>query len=182
VVDLVQRVKILTLFNVYFTKIHFFLFFQTMASFSEMIHKSKQRDEAKIGIYCHRCYALSTYKEELLCPFKVHKIIIPLKNFKCESRLMQIHNHLVEKPWRILTQYVHVSKHSPYITIHLVSSIHRRIAPNEELCHLTFVHPEEALYDLKGKFFQNIFITLENIYILNLKSYLKIYYFIFRRR
>lgn len=121
-------------------------------SLLDMISAGKKRNENSIGMYCHKCYTLTTTKEENLLPYKVHKIVIPIKNFDCDPRLLQIHNHLVTKPWRCLTQYVYLTKNTPYASLYVVSSIHRKLAPHEEICHWTFCQPEEALHDLKGKY------------------------------
>jgi hypothetical protein len=116
-----------------------------------MIEKAKKRKDSKIGMLCNKCYTISTLKEEILRPYKVHKIVIHIENFKSDGRLMQVMNHLCERPWRVLTQYVYISKTNPYISLDLVCPIHRRLAPNEDICHISFIQPEEALHDLKGK-------------------------------
>jgi hypothetical protein len=121
-------------------------------SINDMIKHSKERIETKIGAFCHKCYTLLAPKEELLHPYKVHKIIVPIKKFNTDSRLIQIHNHLVEKPWRILTQYAYISRQTPYISLYLISPIHRKLSQYDEICHMTFVQPEEVLHDLKGKY------------------------------
>jgi hypothetical protein len=123
-----------------------------MTTLFQLIEKSRHRDEAQIGIYCQKCYTVSSTKDEYLRPFTVLKLIIPIIGFKHEPRLMRVHNHLCSKPWRVLTQYVYITKHTPYVTLLLVSPIKRRILPNEEICHLSFSMPEEALYDIKGKY------------------------------
>lgn len=128
------------------------IIFQKMTkSIHDMIQNSKQRAESTIEQLCQRCYSLTTTKEEILRPYKVHKIMIPFQNFNTDPRLLQISNHLVEKPWRVLTQYVYITKATPYVSIYLVSPIYRRLGPYEEICHLTFIQPEEALCDLRGK-------------------------------
>jgi len=136
-------------------------------SINDMIHQSKQRTETSIGTFCHKCLSLSTDKEEFLRPYKVHKIMIPLLNFKTDSRLFQVFNHLVEKPWRVITTYIFINKQFPYISIYLISPIYRRMAPQEEICHLMFINPEEMLYDLKGTpLLLYSFIVVSNNYLI----------------
>ena len=81
-------------------------------SITTMIHNAKHRDENKINEYCHKCLTLLTPREEYLRPFKVHKLMIPILDFNSESRLMKVSNHLVEKPWRVLTQYIFIRNYS----------------------------------------------------------------------
>jgi hypothetical protein len=123
-----------------------------MLSITDLIQKSIQRKEPNERMLCHNCYSLVATKDEILRPFKVHRIMVSIENFQSDPRLLKIHNHVVEKPWRILTQYVNITKQTPYISLLLVSAINRRIVPNEEICHVSFIQPEEALYDLKGKY------------------------------
>jgi len=80
----------------------------------------------------------------------VIEITIPIVGLNTEPRLFQVFNHLVEKPWRVLTKFIYLTRHSTYISIYLVCPIQRTLKAGEEICHVAFVQPEEALFDIKG--------------------------------
>ena len=124
--------------------------FQKM-SIIELIKASKDRDCDHIGSLCRKCYTLSAVKEQFLRPLTVHRITIPIVGFTSDPRLLQVHNHLCERPWRVLNSYLYICRQTVSITLHIVSSIQRTLGEGEPICHVSFVQPEEALYDLKGK-------------------------------
>lgn len=143
-------------------------------SIKTLIETAKARDPTKIGALCQRCYTLVAQKEQIINPMTVVKLNIPIVGFNTDPRLMAIHNHLCARPWRILNKFVLVHKHSPSVSILLVSSIKRKLRAGEPLCHVSFIQPEEALYDIKGKL--NIYLTTLKIFFI---EHIFIYIFLF---
>lgn len=137
-------------------------------SLKEMIFEAKQRDESKILAYCHKCLSLSTTKEEFLYPYKLHKIHIPVKNFTGDTKLIKIHNHILDQPYRIINQYVCLTKNHPYISLYIISSKFRKLAPHEEFCHMSFCQPEEAFVDVKGKYISALNKYFKQIFLLKI--------------
>jgi len=123
--------------------------FRTM-SIIELIKSSKSRRPHQIGDFCRRCYTLSATHKYILHPMTVIEITIPIVGLNTEPRLFQVFNHLVEKPWRVLNKFIYLTRHSTYISIYLVCPIQRTLKAGEEICHVAFVQPEEALFDIKG--------------------------------
>jgi len=122
----------------------------------ELIQSAKARqlnnNNNDIGEFCHRCFTLLALKDQSLRRMAVTKIIIPLSGFKSEPRLVQIFNHICDKPWRVITSYAYITKHSAYISLYLVCPIKRTLKTGEPICHISFVQPEEVIVDLKCQY------------------------------
>lgn len=120
---------------------------------NELIRSAVSQDHTQIGTYCHRCYPVLNSRDVVhLRPMTVTKIVIPITGFNSEPRLLQIDNHLCDKPWRVLNRFIYLTKQTSSISIYLISPINRKIKIGENICHVRFIQPEEALYDIKGNF------------------------------
>ncbi len=136
-------------------------------SFQQMFETAKARNKNHIGELCKKCLDITSPKDHFLEPMCVHVISIPIVGFNTLARLLRIQNHCCEKPWRVLTQYVVVSKNTPFILLHIVSPVQVNISANEPLCHGVLTYPEEAFYEMKGNIylkFQNLIYTCNHTY------------------
>ncbi len=127
-------------------------------SIKELIYQAKLRTTTQIGDFCRKCYTLTAIEEQILTASNITKITLPLFGMSKEPRLLQVYNHCVDKPWRVLNQYIYLEPTSPFVTLLLVSSIKRKVLAGEALCHIAFIQAEEVLFDLRGAFLNFVFI------------------------
>lgn len=98
-----------------------------------------------------KCINIYSYKNLQLYPNVVYKIHLGLYVDLSQGHILQVKNHLCDKPWRIVESYLYPSSWFKSITVQIISDKRCIVRTGEVLAHIQSLPVSEALRNLKGK-------------------------------
>ena len=96
------------------------------------------------------CWVIKSPITISLLPNTINEIIIPFKG-KTPCTILQVNNHMGNKPWRVICEYLYFNQQSSSITIPIMSSQQTMLTKNEAVCHVQLMEPLGALQLVKSK-------------------------------
>ena len=96
------------------------------------------------------CWILINPKETSLHPGVVTEIIIPFEG-PAPVNVLQVKNHMCNKPWRVINEYVYFNQRTHSLIIPVITSFLRILEAGEPICHIEVMHPFTTLQKIKGK-------------------------------
>jgi len=98
------------------------------------------------------CWVIPNQKKITLHPGVINEIVIPFEG-DAPTTLLQVNNHMCDKPWRIISEYIYFNQRTHSLTIPVITTFLRTLAVDEPICHVELMDPLHTLRALKGKIF-----------------------------
>jgi hypothetical protein len=121
-------------------------------SFTEINNQSVLPAKSKNCPYddghCYNLYSSKTVIIEKSC---INNIEIDLLVEIPNKYIIQIRNHLCDKPWRVLQKYIYPDEFTKRLTITLITRRRCKIIVGDILCHIKLVAIDEAYKNITGK-------------------------------
>jgi hypothetical protein len=95
------------------------------------------------------CWVISSQQKISLYPRLVNEIVIQFKG-TAPSNLIQITNHMNDKPWRVISKYIYFNQSAHSLTIPIVTDVHHILSIGEPICHILPMNPLHTLQSMKG--------------------------------
>ncbi len=96
------------------------------------------------------CLIITNPKDILLFTDKVNEIIIPFKGNSL-TNLLQVNNHMNEKPWRVISEYLYFNERTQSLSIPIITSIFQQLRAGEAICHIFMMDSIQSLQERTGK-------------------------------
>jgi hypothetical protein len=97
------------------------------------------------------CWVIAPLQETTLHPDVVNEIILPYEGHAA-TPLLQVNNHMCDKPWRVISEYIYFNERTHSLTVPVVATFRRTLGAGEPLCHVRVMDPIHSLQNIKGKF------------------------------
>jgi len=97
------------------------------------------------------CWVISSQQKISLYPLIVNEIVIRFKG-TAPTNLLQINNHMTNKPWRIVNEYIYFNQNTHSLTIPIVTDVHHILSIGEPICHILPMNPRHTLQSIKGTY------------------------------
>jgi len=78
------------------------------------------------------CWVISSQQKISLYPLIVNEIVIRFKG-TAPTNLLQINNHMTNKPWRIVNEYIYFNQNTHSLTIPIVTDVHHILSIGEPI-------------------------------------------------
>jgi hypothetical protein len=101
----------------------------------------------------YNCYEVSNPRDIQLQANRVTDICTGIKIISLDGYVIQINNHLCNKPWRPLIKFLSINEQNQMLTVPVIVSKNIKLKAFEPLCHISFVPITFALGSVKGKLF-----------------------------
>lgn len=111
------------------------------------------------------CWCISSPKETFLYPDMINKINIPFQG-RSPTHLLQVKNHMNDKPWKIINEYIYFNEQTHLVTIPIITPFFYHLNKNEPICHVRLTSLNHPLHANKGNLIKIIFTD-----ILSLKQF-----------
>ena len=98
------------------------------------------------------CWVILNQQEKTLHPITVNEIIIPFKG-QATSTLMNVKNHMPDKPWRVMSDYIYFNQHTNTLIIPILTDAPYTLKLGEPICHIDLIGSVFALRNIKGDIF-----------------------------
>jgi len=95
------------------------------------------------------CWSIDSPQETTLYPGMVNEIVIPFEG-DAPPTLLQINNHMGDKPWRVICEYIYFSQRTQSLTIPVITTFLRTLKKGEPICHAELMNPTATLQNIKG--------------------------------
>jgi hypothetical protein len=110
----------------------------------------KSWNNSKTEKKCSCCVIKAPMTISLL-PNTINEIKIPFKG-KTPCTVLQVKQHMTDKPWKIIGEYLYFNQSSSSITIPIMSSQKTVLLKNEAICHVQLMAPFGPLQTVTSKF------------------------------
>ena len=98
------------------------------------------------------CWNIRNPETRMLLPGVVNEIIIRFID-DTPTTVLQVNNHMCDKPWRVISEYIYFNKRTHSITIPIITSFTRILLSGEPICHVELMNPLSTLQKIKGNSF-----------------------------
>ncbi len=68
------------------------------------------------------------------------------------SEVLRTNNHMTNKPWRIVNEYIYFNQNTHSLTIPIVTDVHHILSIGEPICHILPMNPRHTLQSIKGTY------------------------------
>ena len=97
------------------------------------------------------CWCICNLQETTLRPDVVNEIVIPFQG-NSSTKILQVNNHLCDKPWRVISEYIYLNERTHALTLPVVTSFFRILKVGEPICHVELTDPTQTLQNIKGTY------------------------------
>ena len=97
------------------------------------------------------CWIISIPERIFLFSNEVNEVIIPFVG-KTPTSLLQVNNHLKDKPWKVISEFLYFSDKTNTLNIPIITSSFTIVPAGSPICHIHLMDSFHTLKKITGNF------------------------------